>query len=121
MHRLFPLLFRILPFTLAASPALAQDFSALGIREEPAPGRITVQPVSTGLFLITGGGSNTVLRFTAAGIVLVDGKRNGNYDAIRQKIAKIPLGTRRKVHRQSEGVPGSGRRMRLETLGLPPG
>jgi len=37
--------------------------------------------VKTGLFLISGGGGNSLLRLSANGFILVDGKLPGNYDA----------------------------------------
>src|SRR5215467_14779243 len=38
--------------------------------------------VKTGLFLISGGGGNSLLRLSANGFILVDGKLPRNYDAI---------------------------------------
>src|SRR5262245_55078576 len=38
--------------------------------------------VKTGLFLISGGGGNSLLRLSANGFILVDGKLPGNYDSI---------------------------------------
>jgi len=47
------------------------------------------QLVKTGLYLISGQGSNSLLRLTGNGLVLVDGKLPGNYDALRARIKKI--------------------------------
>ena len=47
------------------------------------------QLVKTGLYLISGQGSNTLLRLTANGLIVVDGKLPGNYDALRARIKKI--------------------------------
>src|SRR5262249_33054773 len=43
---------------------------------------LTAALVKPGLFLISGGGGNSLLRLSANGFILVDGKLPGNYDAI---------------------------------------
>jgi hypothetical protein len=48
-----------------------------------------LQLVKTGLYLINGQGSNSVLRLSANGLILVDGKLPGNYDALRARAKKI--------------------------------
>jgi glyoxylase-like metal-dependent hydrolase (beta-lactamase superfamily II) len=50
---------------------------------------LTVQLVKTGLYVISGQGSNSVLRLSANGLILVDGKLPGNYDALRARAKKI--------------------------------
>ena len=45
--------------------------------------------VKTGLYLITGGGSNTLLRMNQSGSILVDGKRPGAYRALMSQVRKI--------------------------------
>lgn len=50
---------------------------------------LTVHLVKTGLFMFSGGGSNSVLRLSANGLILVDGKLPGNYDALRARVKKI--------------------------------
>jgi cyclase len=45
--------------------------------------------VKTGLFVITGGGCNSLLRLSANGFILVDGKLPGNYEAIVAKARKV--------------------------------
>jgi hypothetical protein len=50
---------------------------------------ITVQPVKTGLWVFSGKGSNSVLRLSGNGLILVDGKLPGNYDALRGQIKRI--------------------------------
>ncbi len=45
--------------------------------------------VRTGLYLIRGGGGNTLMRLSAAGIVLVDSKAPGQYRPLRSQIARI--------------------------------
>src|ERR1035438_36496 len=51
--------------------------------KEPASGNaLSAQLVKTGLFVISGGGCNSVLRLSGNGFILVDGKLPGNYEAI---------------------------------------
>ena len=60
----------------------------------PAPARPAapgwpVDLVRTGLYLISGGGGNTLMRLSAVGIVLVDSKAPGQYRPLRSQIARI--------------------------------
>jgi len=54
-----------------------------------APVTLTTTLVKTGLFLITGGGANTLVRLSAAGLILVDGKLPSNYGALISKVKTI--------------------------------
>jgi cyclase len=45
--------------------------------------------VKTGLYMFSGQGSNSLLRLTANGLILVDGKLPGNYKAIRARAERI--------------------------------
>lgn len=45
--------------------------------------------VKTGLYLIEGGGCNSLLRFSANGMILVDGKSPGQYRALMTQVRKI--------------------------------
>jgi cyclase len=45
--------------------------------------------VKTGLYVITGGGGNSLLRFSASGLILVDGKLPGTYRAQMSQVRKI--------------------------------
>jgi cyclase len=47
------------------------------------------QLVKTGLYLLTGGGTNSLLRLSAAGCVLVDGKRPGMYRPLMSQIRRL--------------------------------
>jgi glyoxylase-like metal-dependent hydrolase (beta-lactamase superfamily II) len=49
---------------------------------------MTTQLVRTGLYLISGDGSNSLLRFSANGLVLVDGQRPGNYAALMSQVRR---------------------------------
>ncbi len=50
---------------------------------------LTLQLVKTGLYLIAGNGSNSLLRLSGNGLILVDGKLPGNYAALRARAKKI--------------------------------
>lgn len=50
---------------------------------------MTAQYVKTGLFVISGRGSNSVLRLSANGLILVDGKLPGGYDALMAQVRRI--------------------------------
>jgi glyoxylase-like metal-dependent hydrolase (beta-lactamase superfamily II) len=78
---------------LAMAAALAG--SAQDHRATELPGKraddttLTAELVRTGLYMISGGGGNSMLRLSANGLILVDGKLPGNYDALRAKVRKI--------------------------------
>jgi len=72
-------------FVLLAGPSssYAQSFSEVEKRgQTSADSRLNAALVKIGLFLISGGGGNSLLRLSANGFILVDGKLPGNYDAI---------------------------------------
>lgn len=50
---------------------------------------MTSQFVKTGLYVISGRGSNSVLRLSGNGLILVDGKLPGSYDALLARVRKI--------------------------------
>jgi cyclase len=50
---------------------------------------IASQVIKTGLYLIAGGGSNSLLRLSANGFILVDGKLPGNYEAILAQAKRV--------------------------------
>ncbi len=56
---------------------------------QPPPDQLTAQFVKTGLFLISGGGCNTLLRLSGNGLILVDGKLPGNYESLVKQAAKL--------------------------------
>jgi cyclase len=57
----------------------------------PVPGNdgMKSELVKTGLYVISGNGSNSVLRLSANGLILVNGKLPGNYDALHARAKKI--------------------------------
>jgi hypothetical protein len=56
---------------------------------QPAPVQLGAELVKTGLYLISGGGCNSLLRLSAAGCVLVDGKLPGTYRALMSQLRRI--------------------------------
>lgn len=72
---------------LAAIGCLATD--AAWAREMAADGPLKTQYLKTGLYMITGGGSNSLMRLTANGVILVDGKLPANYDSLRKQMRRI--------------------------------
>ena len=55
----------------------------------PGNSTLSAAMVKTGLFVISGGGCNSVLRLSANGFILVDGKLPGNFEAIVAKARKV--------------------------------
>jgi cyclase len=57
----------------------------------PAPSNdgLSGQLVKTGLYVFSSKGSNSVLRLSGNGLILVDGQPSGNYDALRKRVKKI--------------------------------
>jgi len=50
---------------------------------------LTTELVKTGLYLISGGGCNSLLRLSANGLIVVDGKLPGNYEALTEQVKRI--------------------------------
>jgi len=77
---------------LLAGPISSSAQSLSGVEK---PGQTSVDSglnaalVKTGLYLISGGGGNSLLRLSANGFILVDGKLPGNYDAILALAKKL--------------------------------
>src|SRR5215470_17653843 len=78
---------------LAIASAVAvstQNHQEKGATERgSADAPLNSQLVKTGLFLISGGGANTLLRFSANGLILVDGKLPDNYRALMSEVRSI--------------------------------
>ena len=56
-----------------------------GFQEE----KLSIQPLKMGLYLIFGGGANSLLRLSPYGEILVDGKRAQNYAALKSQVRTI--------------------------------
>jgi len=80
----------ILLAMIVAVAVPAQAHQEKGSPEKvPAEAPLTAQLVKTGLYLISGGGANTLLRFSANGLILVDGKLPDNYRALMSQVRRI--------------------------------
>ncbi len=85
--------------TLRLGRRLAAGWLALGLwmvaaaqdlpRADAKPAPMVASQVRNGLYLISGGGGNSLLRFSAAGLVLVDGQRPGDYKALMAQVGKL--------------------------------
>lgn len=74
----------------AAALAQAQQPAAPG-RGRGAPQPQAIEQVKPGLYMITGAGGNSTVRVTGEGVILVDGKLNGeaNYNALMALIKGV--------------------------------
>jgi len=54
-----------------------------------AAGALAASYVKTGLYVISGGGSNTVLRLSGNGLILVNGKYSEHYDELQRRVRRI--------------------------------
>ncbi len=70
--------------TIAASAQFNQAKTPI-----PANDGMTYQLVKTGLYLISGNGGNSVLRLSANGLILVNGKPADSYVGLRARAKKI--------------------------------
>lgn len=70
----------------ATGSALAAE-KQQGSRSQAA--KLNIQLVKTGLFLISGGGANSLMRLSANGEILVDGKHGENYAALMSQVKKM--------------------------------
>lgn len=92
MHRIESLA-RCLAFNAlwaVAAAAGAEDIPKGGEPRLDASMEVSgAQLVKTGLYLIPDGGANSLLRFTANGLILVDGKLPGRYRALMSQVRKV--------------------------------
>src|SRR5262249_8951776 len=70
---------------VAVSAFAAEDQPGNGSQEE----KLNIQLLKTGLYLISGGGANSLLRLSANGEILVDGKHAQNYAALKSQVRTI--------------------------------
>jgi glyoxylase-like metal-dependent hydrolase (beta-lactamase superfamily II) len=75
----------IVLFVLAGAVAGAAQNIQINTRNEG----MTTQYVKTGLYVISGRGSNSVLRLSANGLLLVDGKLPGGYDVLLGQVKRV--------------------------------
>lgn len=73
--------------SLACLGAQAQEKQEAQVAVPPP--QLQAQLLKTGLYLITGGGGNSLLRFSANGLVLVNGKSPDSYKILMSQVRKI--------------------------------
>jgi cyclase len=78
---------------LAMALAVAASAHGQQAKQPPAKSegsvRLSADLVRTGLYVISGAGGNTLMRLSANGVILVDGKLPGNYRALMSQVRKI--------------------------------
>jgi len=80
---------------LLLATAVAVTASAQSHQEKGAPEKVPGNPtfssqlIKTGLYLISGDGGNTLLRFSAEGLILVNGTLADNYRPLMSQVRKI--------------------------------
>ena len=79
-YGLYAMLSILLTGSLSSSAQSLSEVEKRGLTS--ADSRLSAALGKTGLFLISGGGGNSLLRLSANGFILVDGKLPGNYDAL---------------------------------------
>jgi glyoxylase-like metal-dependent hydrolase (beta-lactamase superfamily II) len=82
----------VLASALVGLSARAEAPSNSAAHAQPSPGDaapLDAQLIKTGLYVISGGGANSLLRLTASGLILVDGKLPGNYRPLMSQVRKI--------------------------------
>jgi glyoxylase-like metal-dependent hydrolase (beta-lactamase superfamily II) len=57
--------------------------------EEPPQEELRTQLLRTGLFLVSGGGANTLVRLTPRGLVLVDAKREASFKPLMAQVRRV--------------------------------
>jgi glyoxylase-like metal-dependent hydrolase (beta-lactamase superfamily II) len=71
-----------------AAPVRGES-TASGVAAPEATDAINGELLRTGLYLLRGGGCQSLLRLNAAGCVLVDGKRSGTYRSLMRVVRRI--------------------------------
>ena len=79
---------------IAGLATMALAASAQDLEKKPSPmgpggEQLTSHLIRTGLYLIAGGGANSLLRFSANGLILVDGKLPGHHRALMAQVRRI--------------------------------
>ena len=73
-----------------AMAAMAQEHREPSLPQgAPDAASLDTTLIRTGLYLISGGGANSLLRFSASGLILVDAKSPGTYRALKAQVRRI--------------------------------
>ncbi len=76
-------------WAIACFLAAPLAFAQCGPAAATSAVKLDTEIIKTGLYLITGGGSNSVLRLTGNGMILANGKSSGNYAALMAQVRRI--------------------------------
>ncbi len=74
---------------LSTIGAVAGSAQSARANDPPGKSELKAELIRTGLYLISGGGCNSLLRLSASGLIIVDGKLPGNYDALLEQAHEI--------------------------------
>ena len=77
------------PAVLALSIVVAVAGLGHPLQDQQVPAKLTADLVKTGLYVISGGGGNSLVRLSANGLIVVDGKLPGNYEELVALTKKI--------------------------------
>lgn len=83
-YRTCAIVLLVMSGALACSAQYQQANTATAVNDG-----MTLQGVKTGLYVISSEGSNSVLRLSGNGLILVDGQPSSNYDALRARAKRI--------------------------------
>jgi cyclase len=78
----------VVTFAFAVIACSAQ-YQSSGREKSAGESALHADLVKTGLYVISGGGCNSLLRLSANGLIIVDGKLPGNYDALMSQATRI--------------------------------
>jgi glyoxylase-like metal-dependent hydrolase (beta-lactamase superfamily II) len=78
---------KLLAVSALATTAVHAQYQQSNNKPEQNP--LSARLIKTGLYMISGGGCNSLLRLTAHGLIVVDGGLPENYTALRAKVRKI--------------------------------
>jgi hypothetical protein len=76
------------PFSRAAA-ALACAAALAGALAQPPAAGLDAELVTTGLYLVRGGGAHSLVRLSAGGLVVVDAKAPGQYRPLMAQVRRI--------------------------------
>lgn len=87
--RLCILVVRTLMLVTAVSASAQHSKTAEQPEKNAGDATLTMQLVKTGMFVISGGGGNSLVRLSANGVILVDGNLPDNFNTLRKRIRRL--------------------------------
>jgi len=89
VHALRRFMIGLLSMAVAVVTSAQVHHEQASLPKDPGDVVLSADLVKTGLYLITGGGGNSLLRLSAAGSILVDGKLPGAYRPLMSQVRRI--------------------------------